>query len=106
VERISQLDSRLKFKRGNQILICVANSSTSTRHRLLTTCSSSGEPYPPTSACGFHTFFMLSAKKHNGTNVADAVKVISALDQQMVAFIEKSPFLQLATADNKGQCVS
>ena len=38
-----------------------------------------------------------------GSCVADATKVIGHLDQQMVGFVRRSPFVQLATVDATGQ---
>ena len=37
-----------------------------------------------------------------GNNILDAVKVIPHLDEQMVGFIQRSPFLQLGTSDATG----
>jgi predicted pyridoxine 5'-phosphate oxidase superfamily flavin-nucleotide-binding protein len=37
----------------------------------------------------------------NGSNLNDSKKVIGYLDDQMIEFISKSPFLQLATIDSK-----
>ena len=36
------------------------------------------------------------------TPAADAAKVLDHLDEQMTAFVEQSPFLQLGTADSDG----
>lgn len=37
-----------------------------------------------------------------GSGIADAPKVLDHLDEQMTGFIERSPFLQLGTADAEG----
>jgi hypothetical protein len=39
----------------------------------------------------------------SGSCVADATKVIGHLDEQMVGFVRRSPFVQLATVDATGQ---
>lgn len=39
----------------------------------------------------------------SGSCVADATKVIAHLDEQMVGFVRRSPFVQLATVDATGQ---
>merc|ERR1719161_1198080 len=39
----------------------------------------------------------------SGSCAADATKVIDHLDEQMIRFVQRSPFLQLATADACGQ---
>ena len=45
---------------------------------------------------------ILPVRGSNGQGVEDAPKVLRHLDEQMTGFIERSPFLQLGTADSDG----
>ena len=45
---------------------------------------------------------LMPSNARSGSCLSDAAKVVPGLDEQMVGFLERSPFCQLATADATG----